>query len=360
MSSPVLVTGALGTIGQRVVRRLAGQSHDVVAADLDTRANRRIGAELSALPRVRRIALDLTDADAVGAQLRAIAPRAVLHFAAAIPPLAYRNPALSARVNVGGTRAVVDAMSDHAPRARLVLASSLAVYGARNGARDLGELTPQTPTNPIDSYGAQKVLAEQIVRDSELDWTILRLGGVIAPELVRRVDADAVFLDGVLPRDNRIHTVYVDDVAVAFGNAVEADCGRQVLLIGGDGSHRLRQDEFGVAMRAIAGFGAGGRFAGRNGDPDDDSAWFMTDWMTTEPAWQLLGARPRSLADTVRACQAELSRTRVLLRPLGPAAGLALALVSPYRGQPGHYAQPWRAIAARFGSGALAKADTTG
>jgi nucleoside-diphosphate-sugar epimerase len=354
MTGPMLVTGALGSVGQRVVTLLSQRGHDVIAADLDTRANRGVGQRLAALPRVRRITLDLTDPAAVSAAVLDSPPRAVLHLAAIIPPLSYCNPALSERVNVGGTRALVDAMAAHAPQARLVFASSLAVYGARNGARQLGDVTAETPTNPIDVYGAQKVRAEQIARTSGLDWSVLRLGGVIAPELVRRVDYEGVFLDGVLPRDNRIHSVSVDDVAIAFGNAVDADCAGQVLLIGGDASHRLRQHEFGAWMRTIAGLGGGGRFAGRNGDPDDDRAWFMTDWMDTDPSWQLLGAAPRSMVETVRDCQAQLSRMRVVLRPFGPAAGLALGLASPYRGKPGSYADPWRAIAARYGTGALA------
>lgn len=350
---PVLVTGACGSLGQRVVAQLAARGRDTVALDLDTAATRSVAGRLSGGP-VRCVFADLTDAAAVQAAVRAAAPAAVIHLAAIIPPLSYAQPQLSAAVNVTGTGNLVDAMQAEAPGARLVLASSLAVYGSRNGAKPLALLTADTPNAPVEVYGYQKVQAEARVRASSLEWVVLRIGAIIAPELVRKIDKHTLFMDGLLPRDNRIHSVYVDDVARAFVNAVDADCAGSSLLIAGDDSHRLRQHEFAAELMAVAGLGGAATVAGRNGDPDDDGAWFMTDWMDTGPAIAALDFRPLTMAESIRTCQAELGRWRVGLRPFGGAARRAATLTSPYRRHPGRYADPWGLIRARYGPGALA------
>src|SRR5439155_17280155 len=175
---------------------------------------------------------------------------------------------------------------------RFVLASSLAVFGSRNGAKELGLVGAQTPTNPRDNYGSHKVRAEAIVRASGLDWAILRLGGVIAPDLFARTDRTALFLQGIIPANNRIHSVWVEDAALAFANAVRADCSGRTLMIGGDDSHRLRQDDFNGYMLSMAGMGAPRSYGGRAGNPDDDTAWFITDWMDTAEAVYVLELQP--------------------------------------------------------------------
>ncbi|BBZ71015.1 hypothetical protein MPRS_21080 [Mycobacterium paraseoulense] len=48
------------------------------------------------------------------------------------------------------------------------MASSAAVYGSRNPYRQPERITPDTPVNPIDQYGQDKVLAEAAIRASGL------------------------------------------------------------------------------------------------------------------------------------------------------------------------------------------------
>jgi nucleoside-diphosphate-sugar epimerase len=190
---------------------------------------------------------------------------------------------------------------------RLILASSTAVYGSRNGAKDLGLATDSTPVNPRDVYGAHKVAAESIVRASGVHWSILRIGGIIASDLARRTDADSILMDAIIPSDNRIHSVDVVEVAEAFANAVDADCLGLTLLIAGDETHMLRQSEFATRMMTIAGLGDRPSTRGRRGDPDDDTAWFLTDWMDTRHGRQVLGHRAVGMGETIATCRAELS-----------------------------------------------------
>ncbi|MDT4922014.1 MAG: hypothetical protein QOI15_2916 [Pseudonocardiales bacterium] len=348
----MLVTGGYGSLGARVSRLLADRGERVLALDLPNPKTTALAGRLARHGQLEPAWVDLTDAPAVTELIARTNPRAVVHLAAILPPVSYERPALAERVNVDGTRHLVDALEGS--DARLVLASSLAVYGSRNGAKPLGLAGADTPVNPRDVYGAHKVRAEAIVRAAALDWTILRLGGVIAPDLFAAVDRSAMFMQGIIPADNRIHTVWVDDAAVAFANAIDADCPGRTLMIGGDETHLLRQDEFNGHMLSIAGMGAPRPYGGRAGNPDDDTAWFITDWMDTAEAVDVLRLRPLSISETRAACRAELSRWRAALRPFGRVVPFGIGLASPYRRTPGPYADPWRLVESRYGPAALA------
>jgi nucleoside-diphosphate-sugar epimerase len=137
----------------------------------------------------------------------------VLHLAALIPPRADREPEAARLVNIEGTRTLVAAMERRRPAARLVHASSIAVYGDRVN-RPLIEEADEPAPNPDDVYANQKLAAEWIVRTSSLDWYILRLSYVVA--------ADALIMDPLLfemPPETAVEPCPVEDVARAFVSA---------------------------------------------------------------------------------------------------------------------------------------------
>jgi D-erythronate 2-dehydrogenase len=85
----------------------------------------------------------------------------VFHLAAVVSGEAEADTDLGYRVNLDGTRAVLDACRALATCPRVVFASSLAVYG--------GVLPPgvgdETPLTPQTSYGTQKAIGELLVND---------------------------------------------------------------------------------------------------------------------------------------------------------------------------------------------------
>src|SRR5205085_6726900 len=81
------------------------------------------------------------------------------------------------RVNVDGTRAVVDAANRTG--SRVVLISSLAAGGVGTRERPRRESDPSAPVN---AYGRSKIAAEQVVRDcGRTAWCVLRPGPVYGP-----------------------------------------------------------------------------------------------------------------------------------------------------------------------------------
>ena len=162
-------------------------------------------------------------------------PAAIVHLAAIVNPPSYRNPRLARKVNVDGTRNVVRAGLALSEPPLIVFASSAAVYGSRNPIRCPERITGDTPVNPIDQYGEDKVLAEAIIANSGLPHAILRLAGVVSPDGSANLDSDYLVLMRATPADNRMHSVDARDVALAFANAVDRRRRRR------QGAHDRRQ-----------------------------------------------------------------------------------------------------------------------
>lgn len=342
---PVLVTGAFGLVGSATVARLHEQGVAVVATDLDSPANRKAARKLPASVTVAWA--DLTDEAQVRRLVERVNPSAIVHLAAVIPAACYTHVALATRVNVGATMSLVRAAEAQPIRPRFVQASSVAVHGSCSPYRgDI--LRADSPTVPADSYGQLKLLAETAVRRSDLNWVVLRLGAVVSIDLrALPIDSGTMYLEWSLPADGRITTVDVRDVATAFANATTAAVVGEILLIAGDESHRQLQGQVGPAMVNALGL-ADCYPKGRKGDPDDESAWFVCDWMDTARAQQMLSFQNHSWPQMLDEIRRKIGPLRHLLRVFAPVVRVVLARRGPYRGLPGVYADPWGQVRRRW------------
>jgi GDP-4-dehydro-6-deoxy-D-mannose reductase len=156
----ILVTGAGGFVGTKLVARLRselGADGRVIGWDHDAAAVQRASATQSRC-------LDITDAAAVDAAIRADPPSLVFHLAALSSVRQAEGAARRTHeVNVGGTAALAAALAAHAPGAALVFASSADIYG---GAFASGEaLTETAPVRPLSAYARSKLAAEILLQD---------------------------------------------------------------------------------------------------------------------------------------------------------------------------------------------------
>jgi nucleoside-diphosphate-sugar epimerase len=345
MSDAVLVTGAFGLVGSSTVKRLAADGRRVIATDLDIPANRNAESKLPPGVEVRHT--DLTDPAAVDALVSEVAPSAIIHLAAIIPPFIYMRKALAEKVNVGATASLLAAASKQSSPPRFVQASSIAVYGPRNPHTRPDVLTADTPLNPADVYGAHKAATEKLVRASSLDWVILRLGGVLTVDPAAYLKLDYLYFGGLLPVDGRLQTVDVRDVARAFAAATTADAIGETLLIGGDETHRLVQGDVAPAMAAAMGL-VGGLPTGLKGNPDSDADWFNTDWMDTTRAQEVLRHQHHSWPEMLIETANKAGARRHLLRVAAPLTKAIFTRRAAYHGRTEPYADPWGAIAAKW------------
>jgi UDP-glucose 4-epimerase len=152
----VLVTGGAGYIGSITVERLTDRGHDVVVLD-----NLWRGHSEAVPTDVPLIQCDLRNAAETAQAVEAVAPDAVLHFAAAtLVSESVEQPTLYFGVNVAGTQNLLEAMVGH-DVGRFVFSSTAAVYGMPT----VLPVTEEAPTTPISPYGRSKLMVEQM-----LEW----------------------------------------------------------------------------------------------------------------------------------------------------------------------------------------------
>ena len=350
MAEKVLVTGGFGLVGSQTVRRLAADGHRVIATDLGTAAQRKAAKSLPTDVEARWV--DLTDQGEVHRLVAETSPTVIIHLAAVIPPVIYRQPELARRVNVDATVALLNAARSCAGPPRFIQASSNAVHGSRNPHRHHELLRDDTPVRPSDLYGAHKAEVENYVQSSGLDWVILRLAGVMSVEPgAMPFSLDALFFESALPTDGRMHSIDVRDAAAAFSAATvatAADVVGEILLIGGDKTHLLRQGEVGKALAAARGL-TNVLAEGRPGDPHSDADWFVTDWMDTARSQRLLSFQQHSWPDMLAEMRALAGWRRYRVRLAAPLVRLVLKRRAAYRNAPGRYADPWGAIRTEMG-----------
>ena len=173
----VLVTGATGAIGHRVVHALCAAGYEVRTFSLDSLEPKLFP------PEVDNHIGDVTDPTAVHAAMQGI--DAVVHLAALLhilnPPLELREKYES--INVDGTATVVKAAIAAGVK-RVVFASTIAVYGP-SGGRMLDE---ESETLPDTFYAQTKLAAEKIVLNARRAdglplGTVLRFGAVYGTQV---------------------------------------------------------------------------------------------------------------------------------------------------------------------------------
>lgn len=175
----IVITGGCGFLGRRVAIRLLAQGCGLGAVEELVLFDKAAPAlPLPEDKRLRLVAGDIADRETV-ARLIMPGTQAVFHLAAIVSGEAEANTDLGYRVNLDGTRAVLDACRALGTAPRIVFASSLAVYGGAlpPAVGDDTALTPQT------SYGIQKAIGELLVNDYSrkgfVDGRALRLPTVV-------------------------------------------------------------------------------------------------------------------------------------------------------------------------------------
>lgn len=166
----ILLTGGAGYVGSACLRWLLSHGHDPIAYDNLCEGNAAAVPEASS----RLIKGNIIETDRLTKVLRQCGIEAVMHFAALTSvPESIADPEAYYRVNVVGTKSVLDAMRT-AGVCKILFSSTAATYGF-DSEMPLREDSPQFPETP---YGTTKLAAEWLIKDYarayQLGYTLLR------------------------------------------------------------------------------------------------------------------------------------------------------------------------------------------
>ena len=180
----LVVTGALGHIGSRLIRELASEFPGCEIVLVDNLVTERY-ASLFELPREGHY--EFVEADVLDADLHRLfeGADAVIHLAALTNVACTDLRERMQRVNVDGTDRVADAcMATGTP---LLFPSTTSVYGMANGLVD--EDCPPAELRPQSPYAEWKLQSEEQLRAmgrGGLRFVIVRMGTIFGPSVGMR------------------------------------------------------------------------------------------------------------------------------------------------------------------------------
>ena len=185
----VLFTGGSGKAGRHVVPYLAAAGHQVLNVDLvPLEGAQNLIADITNLGQMYSAMRSHFGFEGLESGQGAQAVDAVVHFAA-IPRILIAPDDETYRVNVIGTYNVIEAAAKMGVR-KIIIASSETTYGVcfSEGQTDPAylPLDEDYDVNPMDSYGASKVVnevtARAFARRFGIDIYALRIGNVMEPQ----------------------------------------------------------------------------------------------------------------------------------------------------------------------------------
>jgi nucleoside-diphosphate-sugar epimerase len=310
----VLITGASGNVGTSAVRELLAQQHRVrcfvhklkPAAEFAGRTEVRTG--------------DIRDAASLNAVVAG--PEVVIHSAAIIPPLSEIRPDWSRSINVGGTRQVLAAIKSQPKPPKLVYVSSVALFGRDQDAPVVRTIADSI--KPSDHYTEHKLECERLVRESGLEWTILRLGHVV-PSALKGKDPRLMFREMFeVPLDQPTEIIHTHDAGLALANAASSsDIWGKTLLVAGGSSCQINYGQFVKTTLNAMGIGMFPESA-------FSSRPYHTHWMDTTESQRLLRYQRYSFQDYARQIAATPITQRLFIRALRPLIRRWILRQSPY------------------------------
>lgn len=253
-----LVTGGTGFVGANLVREL-------VSAGATVRVLARPGGDRRALDGVK---VEIVEGDLLNAPslARGCAGVDTVYHVAADYRLWVPDPAVLHRVNVDGTRAMLDAAGAAGAR-RIVYTSTVGTLGIPKDGAPGTEDTPVSLADMVGAYKASKFLAEQVALDFAgrgLPVVVVNPSAPIGPWDVKPTPTGQMVLDFMSGKmfatlDTGLNLVHVRDVAqghvlaaqrgkvgekyilgAARGNVSLAEIGRLLSEITGRRPPRLR------------------------------------------------------------------------------------------------------------------------
>lgn len=217
----ILITGVLGMIGRALSESLLRKEGYVVEGiDIKPFPETMAGSKLQ----FSRI--DIRDEAAIINLIANGKYDCIVHLAAISRVVdGEKDKPNCIQTNYVGTKNIIDAVANYSPSTHVIFASSREVYGEQKNL----PVSEDAELLPINVYGFYKLLAEQYIRATVSNYTILRLcivygsvndlPGRVIPNFVRRaITGETMTIEG---GSQMIDFTYIIDTVWAFGRCIE-------------------------------------------------------------------------------------------------------------------------------------------
>ena len=242
----ILIIGGAGFIGNNLAKKLMDNGYQVFV--YDNFSSGKI-SNLKFLGRARIIKGDIINYRKIASCIKKIQPNAIFHLAAIhYIPDCNKNPQKTYKVNVGGTRNILEAVSTINLKPFFIFTSSAAVYIKSSKA-----LKESDKTYPICIYGETKLAAERLTKricaKQKIPFVITRLFNVYGPNdgiphVIPRIVAQIKHQKGNIELGNlrpKRDFIYVDDVSDALYKILEHKPKSRVYNIGTGKEHSIKE-----------------------------------------------------------------------------------------------------------------------
>jgi len=158
----ILITGAAGMIGRKLTARLV-KDGQLNGKKIDRLTLIDVVAPEKPAGFAGTVELSASDLSSPGAAAKAIAgkPDVIFHLAGVVSGEAETDFDKGYRVNLDGTRALLEEIRAAGYKPKVLFSSSIAVYGAPFPA----SISDEFQLTPLTSYGTQKAISELLLAD---------------------------------------------------------------------------------------------------------------------------------------------------------------------------------------------------
>lgn len=258
----ILITGASGTVGKEVLRQLCESSdeNEITVFDKKTKVSKSLFQKFGTRIKVNYGDISVKEDICSACKNKDV----IIHLAAIIPPTADKFPELAEKVNINGTKNLIECIEALSPAAFLIYSSSISVYGDRNSNPWIKTTDPLKPSDR-DEYAITKIAAEKLITSSSINWTIFRLTAIMG--INNHKPSEIMFH---MPLDSHLEIATPGDTGRAFVNALRHPdkLNKKIFNLSGGENCRILYRDF--LSRSFDIFGLGkldfkeNSFAGKN------------------------------------------------------------------------------------------------
>lgn len=210
----ILITGGAGFIGSAIIDKLLTLGHEVFVLDNLSFGKRDF---IPAISDTHFFNIDILDENLVNDCISSIKPDIFVHLAAIhFIPYCNAHPFESAKINIQGTRNILNTCSTIKNLEKIFFASTAAVYPIIDE-----KISESENMNPLDIYGLSKAVGEDLIRlfylETKVPSIICRFFNAFGPNetnphLIPEIQAQvnsgskSLKLGNLAPKRDYIHT----------------------------------------------------------------------------------------------------------------------------------------------------------